>query len=167
MLDEMEAKRKKHPIKDFFHTIQCKLESYLYDKPMDFFREIKWFIQRGRRGFADCDAWTLDNYLSKVIYKSILHLKENQNGYIDENLSKKEYDEILDKIIYAFHTAELISNGTYFYLSTYENKLHDYIYHKEKFKELKIDIVVMSWDDCKRYETGWDLFKKYYFSLWD
>src|SRR6266852_1897293 len=27
---------------------------------------LKWFWQRGRRGWADCDTWSFDNYLAGV-----------------------------------------------------------------------------------------------------
>lgn len=34
-------------------------------------KEIKWFIQRGKRGWADCDWWNLDNYISKIMIASM------------------------------------------------------------------------------------------------
>ncbi len=27
-------------------------------------KRIKWFIQRGTRGYADCDTWSLDSYIA-------------------------------------------------------------------------------------------------------
>lgn len=38
-------------------------------------KEIKWFIQRGKRGYADCDWWNLDSYMSKVMADAILTLR--------------------------------------------------------------------------------------------
>ena len=34
-------------------------------------KEIKWFIQRGKRGYAECDWWNLDSYISKVMIDGI------------------------------------------------------------------------------------------------
>lgn len=31
--------------------------------PGYYWRQAKWFVQRGRRGWADCDTWALDSYL--------------------------------------------------------------------------------------------------------
>lgn len=31
------------------------------------YRYSYWFFQRGRRGWADCDAWGMDYYLSRII----------------------------------------------------------------------------------------------------
>lgn len=39
----------------------------LWEKITAIPKEIKWFIQRGRQGYADCDAWNFDNYLAGVI----------------------------------------------------------------------------------------------------
>lgn len=33
----------------------------------DTFKEIKYFIQRGRRGYSDRDLWSFDSYLTKVL----------------------------------------------------------------------------------------------------
>lgn len=30
-------------------------------------RKIVWFFQRGKRGWADCDWWSLDDYISQVM----------------------------------------------------------------------------------------------------
>ena len=165
MMTHMEEEKRKHPIKNFFFTFRCKLEKWFIDNPQDFCREVKWFIQKGIRGWADKDTWDFDNYISTVIQNALLHFKKNKNGY-PHNLTEEEWNEILNKIIYSFHTATLISNGAYFYLNTQENKLEDYIKAKEQMKGLDY-LVVMSWDDCKRYEEGLRLFTKHLHSLWD
>ena len=137
----------------------------LSDVPRDCYNKVKWFIQRGKRGYSDRDCWDLDNYLSRVIYKSVIDLKNNKNSYLDENLSLEECDAILDKIIYAFHTAELISNGHYWYMSTSKTNFREYSDVKKHLKDS--NIIIMSYADCKRYEEGWKLFQKYFNSLWN
>jgi len=34
---------------------------------MRIFKEIKWFWQRGKRGWADCDVWGFQDYLTDII----------------------------------------------------------------------------------------------------
>ena len=34
-------------------------------------KEIKWFIQRGKRGYADCDWWNLDSHICKIVIGGI------------------------------------------------------------------------------------------------
>lgn len=34
-------------------------------------REIKWFVQRGKHGIADCDWWSLDTYITDIAIKGI------------------------------------------------------------------------------------------------
>jgi len=136
----------------------------------DMYLEIKWFIQRGKRGYADCDVWDFDSYLSDVIVKGLIELKENVHGVPCRFASKdgkyvdlEAWKSTIQKMINTFHTAQLINKGTYLYLPTYKNKLSDYI----NLKEEKFNIITMSYEDCKRYEDGWQLFQKYFFNLWD
>jgi len=73
--------------------------------------EIKYFIQRGRRGWAECDVWSLDFYLAKVISQSVRSLQKFPNsvpsvfkkelGCGDEEAEKK-WGEVLGKISNGF-----------------------------------------------------------------
>jgi hypothetical protein len=42
---------------------------------------IRRFIQRGRRGWSEMDAWSLDLYLARVMSESIGYLAENGHTY--------------------------------------------------------------------------------------
>ena len=33
----------------------------------DYYHRVKWFIQRGRRGWADCDVWGLDEQADATV----------------------------------------------------------------------------------------------------
>jgi len=136
----------------------------LPDAPKDCYNTIKWFIQRGIRGYSDFDTWDLDGYLSKVIKNSVIDLQKNGCG-LPNDCNEKEWDEIMNKIIITFHTSELIAEGRYIYFSTYEHDYKNYAQFKKVLKDTKV--FVMSYDDCKRYEKGWELFKKYFNNLWD
>ncbi len=44
---------------NYFKRLYCNLRLKI--------NEIKWFIQRGKRGYADCDWWSLDTYICQVM----------------------------------------------------------------------------------------------------
>ena len=49
------------------------------------YNNIKWFIQRGMRGYADCDVWNTDRYLAKLIANMTRDLRFNNKG-LDKKL---------------------------------------------------------------------------------
>lgn len=51
-------------------------------------KELYWFYQRGKRGYADCDVWDFDSYLRSIIIPGLKSLKKRAHG----EPSKKEYD---------------------------------------------------------------------------
>lgn len=56
----------------FFYWLQHEF------KPLG---HIKWFVQRGLRGYSDRDLWSLDHYLSGVLSKSLIQLAETTHGH--------------------------------------------------------------------------------------
>ncbi len=69
--------------------------------PRDSYFKIKWFIQRGKRGWADVDVWSLDYYFAKVIRDSTLHLEKTDHGH-PSNLTSEEWSLILKTISSGF-----------------------------------------------------------------
>lgn len=49
--------------------------------PRDWWYSAKWFIQRGRRGWADCDNWSMFSYLSEIMADMLKDLREKGHGY--------------------------------------------------------------------------------------
>lgn len=45
------------------------------------YREIKWFIQRGRRGYSDADIWSLDYWLLTILPPAIRSLADTYHGH--------------------------------------------------------------------------------------
>jgi hypothetical protein len=143
----------------------------LPDLPMDIYRDIKWFIQRGKRGYADCDVWAFDEYLSKIIINGVKDLKFQMHGVpADQFFSSKDGNDInmgawkliLDEIIWAFEVTQKIINAEWVYLNSKKRNKKS----TSKFsKEFKYHI--MTREECLRYRNGWRLFQKYYFKLWD
>ena len=59
---------------DLIEKIQGK---YIGPRPLS---EIKWFLQRGWRGYADCDLWSMDDWLAEMLPRALRQLKENKHG---------------------------------------------------------------------------------------
>lgn len=61
---------------------------WLKNRPRKFY----WFLQRGWRGYADCDLWDFDYYLATIISKG---LKQFKTYYHSKEPTKKELNIII------------------------------------------------------------------------
>ena len=130
---------------------------------MRILRKIKWFLQRGRRGWADCDLWSLDMYLSGWMPHAMRRLikikhavpteiimqfeKPDESGDFSKEAIEKalaRWSDILEQIAIGFEAANTITNLDC-------NWKDDAEY--ERLKQLK--------------QTGLTLFVEHYDSLWD
>ena len=48
--------------------------------PIEMYREVKYFIQRGRRGWSDRDAWSLDYYLTSWMPEALGYIRKHKHG---------------------------------------------------------------------------------------
>jgi hypothetical protein len=78
----------------------------LPDVPRDTYNEIKYFIQRGKRGYSDRDLWEFDYYLSDVISKGIKDLNKCCHGYSSRLKSMKQWKKVLTEIQWTFEKAK-------------------------------------------------------------
>jgi len=126
------------------------------------FKEIKWFIQRGRRGWSDRDNWGACSHLSNVIIGMVENLQKNHCGCpadlydgTAKNNECHKWDEILEEIKQGFKAHQEIENTG---RSVQWNK-KDGIYKTEltnKHEQL-----------AKKFDRGMELFAKYFMNLWD
>lgn len=72
--------RKKHPFRAWFkkcvHWPFLRFVRRIENIP----REVCWFIQRGLRGWADCDTWSIDWYLNRIMPEMLERLAERKIG---------------------------------------------------------------------------------------
>lgn len=61
----------------------------IFDVPYHL-KKIHWFFQRGARGWADCDTWSFDLYLSKVIPNALKFILKWKHGIGCNFLSDEE-----------------------------------------------------------------------------
>lgn len=79
-------------------------------------RHLKWFMQRGWRGYADCDVWSLDGYLATWMPQAVRKIPGvgyfqcgSECGMPDDILAEgrqekdqEHYNEVIEKIARAF-----------------------------------------------------------------
>ena len=117
--------------------IEGWLEKTFIDKP----RKIKCFFQRGKRGYSDCDIWSLDDYLLSWLPKAIRDLRNYRNSY-PSNLTHKKWQKTLTRM------AKGLGSG--------ERFINSFNQDEKKIKKWK-----------KEFDEGMKLFHKHFFSLWD
>lgn len=150
----------------------------------NYWMEVKYFWQRGTRGWADCDLWSFDSYICEVSTPALQHLKENKYGVPGdfctlEDPSDEEFQEFrinwhntIDQMTQGFEAAQkLITEDDQevrgFFgpgplpgedLATYLNRPHDIDWEGYK-----------AWRKKKQetFDEGMRLFHKHFFSLWD
>ena len=71
-------------------------------------RKVQYFIQRGRRGYADCDAWNLHGYLSSWMPDALRQLRDG-NAY-PYPLTAKLWEEKLTTMIEGFEALQRQEN---------------------------------------------------------
>lgn len=117
---------------------------------------LKWFIQRGSRGWADCDVWSIDSYLSEVIPPMIERLNGNTHGYpADLDGGEKKWGEILTKIQHGFEASGRIRN-----LDNWNNE-------SPWTAEDIVNFKAADEKDLQTMNEGLELFKEHFLSLWD
>lgn len=111
-------------------------------------KDIIAFIQRGKRGWADCDLWNLDEYLMSWLPSALRNLAENHSGH-PCGLTNKKWTSILNKMADGFggvgESEKLYFNGKINIKDCMEN---------EKL-------------EAKHLQKSLELFSKYFTSLWD
>jgi hypothetical protein len=103
-------------------------------------KRIKWFCQRGWRGYSDRDTWSIDGYLNSILIPMLTDLRNRHIGY-PEGLAEDEWDLILSQIVMGLEAnqricdldyddeileaLQLMSNRGLFLLGKYWNSLWD------------------------------------------
>ena len=126
---EIERKWKvKHPILYILREIYYKIYRLWNNEISMIPRRIKWFCQRGWRGYSDFDVWSFDYYLAEVISKGCLQLAKETHGYPHES-SPEEWDKTLKQISKEFEDynkiMELEEGYEHFSREEYDKKVND------------------------------------------
>ena len=116
------------------------------------FSRIKWFIQRGKRGYSDCDTWNLYNYLLNILVPALENLQEikhgcpaNENEDIEEAFKRwtDELQIMIDGFKAGLDMEEMCIETTY-----------------EDFKVRHAELEM-------KFNKGMEMFVKRFWHLWD
>lgn len=134
------------------------------------YKEIKYFVQRGIRGWSDRDIWGFDSYLARVISSGTERLYDIARTmplefvkYGDKE-GHKRWKKVLGKISSSFEFAKDLSNGDikpYALRNIKSNLIKSYKKHGCEVP------LFMSKKDEEAMNEGMKLFIRYFFNLWD
>jgi len=149
-------------------------------------REVKWFIQRGRRGYSDQDVWDMHSYLDSIIPPMLRELADMAHGHpcnpfdeigcefhvLDKDKEEDDEDGVKNRV-------ELPDDAT----EAWKKRLRDMADKMENAKN--IDEMKFMEDDegndiddpkvwmprreamVKELKEGFGLLEKWWFALWD
>lgn len=118
-------------------------------------KEIKWFIQRGMRGYADCDVWDFDEYIARVLVGGLKKLKEDSYSYPASVESPEAWAAALETMIEGFEASLSFKNGSYAYFKP----------NAKGGSTLEINQKLID-SLTKKEGDALDLFRQYFGNLW-
>lgn len=122
----------------------------IWDRITDIPKEIKWFIQRGKRGYADCDIWGLDSHLASWMPEAIRDLAGLKNSYPSgRGMTAKKWEKELEEMAKGFEAVR--KQDELFF-----DKKWSFKKYKKKSEALE-----------KVRTKGMELFVKRFHDLWD
>lgn len=161
-------------------------------RPRTYYNWLKWKIQRAQRGWADCDAWSLDGYLAEWMPDALGHLKENKDGIpmrmfepvdgVDEDgnpsasamdKASARWDAVLEKMSEAFRAHRRMCD------IDYEKELGEWPHcpcgkmlcscepNRSRVRAYMDAIKPLEERDRQRFTEGMTLFMEHFGSLWD
>ena len=129
------------------------------------FKKIKYFIQRGMRGYSDEDTWSFDDYLCEIIPPALRKLAKNHCGCgcptefwdsLSKNNECHKWAEALETMAQGFESAQSLKNMSYYKMKKHEDGSYTREIDEEMLKNLNL-----------KYNAGILLFSKNFLSLWD
>ncbi len=135
-------------------------------------RKIRWILQKIFRGYSDSDLWNLDYAIAKKVLPMLkAYRKMDRVGtpidvfdepyketYSDDDSNKaiKKWNEILDKMIYAFTYILHEDDEKYRSYLGFEYKENNFMPTQESREKV--------WG---KYKEGMNLFAEHFTGLWD
>ena len=136
-----------------------------YLNPKDWYKEVKYFIQRGIRGYSDRDLWSYDWHLSKVIRDGLRDLAKNTHGHPCNFKTQKSWEKKLNEIANSFN----------FHINGEDDIIHNKFTELRKDKSLTKEQKEKEYKKvCKKYEKLSEKnrekmkeFVEYFGNFWD
>lgn len=139
------------------------------------FQSIRSYFQRARNGYSHSDVWDIDLWFSKIIVNILEDLIENGQSYpeVDNIKSYEEWQELLRYMRFCFLEAneetcsrknEIEVSNSNIQITNDGHILFDDDPQFKKWCERENELTAYR---HKMLYEGLDLFKKWYYDLWD
>ena len=105
-LEEMEEELNSRPLYlKLWHRVRWQTISFFDVKQHA--REVRRFIQRGRRGYADCDWYDMHSYLCSIILPMLRTMREKHMTYpgYGKASTPEKWEALLDEMIEGWEAA--------------------------------------------------------------
>ena len=119
-------------------------------------KHIKWFLQRGKRGYADCDLWCLFGYISDIMVDALKQFEEMHHGhpgYLTDDEWTKKLNEMREGFEFYKNVEDIESEA----FNKFGNKRKagkllwlEYVEKQRKIAEKKLNVFI------KYFEHLWD-----------
>jgi hypothetical protein len=136
-----------------------------YEKINDIPRTIKYFFQRGVRGWSDADLWGMHYYLTDLILNMIVNLKQLRHGY-PCHMNDDQWGEILSEIQDGFAILKKCDDSM--------EEIEWGGYYKTDEEREQVNISMKKWkarittrEEEAKVERAFYLLVKHWHSLWD
>lgn len=67
-------------------------EQFAFINPAEYYRKIKWFIQRGVRGYSDCDLWNANDHIARTVLAFLEHNEKCKMAGYPMGLTEKKWE---------------------------------------------------------------------------
>jgi len=82
---------------------------YVLSTPVNIYRQLRDFIQRGRRGWANTDVINLFDYHLHVLHAMMESYQKNKTGY-PGNTTWEEYESVIGEILNGLNAMKALSS---------------------------------------------------------
>lgn len=150
-----------------------RIKNFLTNMP----KRIKFFYQRGKRGYSDQDVWSMDWWFFSVVVPMLKQLRDTKQGYPSKFKTPEEWDRELDTMIHYFieATEEGCSEKNEYeeqynkrWWDSFDKKGMAYVIDdselRDKYLQRSYEIDEYR-EDMKN--KGFEMFSKYFWNLWD
>lgn len=146
----------------------------MFYRILDFFKylpkEIKWFFQRGFKGYCDRDVWNIDSWFERNIIPMLKELKETKHSY-PMDMTEKQWEIELDNMIHCFEEMTDDCSEKNEYWEEYKKHLFSIKKKEDLDKELQEKWLKRE-EEIEDYQVSMKnkalkMFSKHYYNLWD
>lgn len=124
----------------------------------DAFYNVKYGIQRWRRGYSDVDLWNLCDWFHEMMGKMLPEIRKRHHGY-PVGMTNEEYEGKLDR---------LIELQPYLDWYTGENIVKAELGIKDElFLRSKEDVEAVNKRNTEKKDEFFNLFSELFYNLWD